>query len=87
MADTFASSSQSLVSPAKNGQAVTPNDVTELTNVSRGIYVGIGGDLSVVMEGGQTITFPGVPGGSLLPIRANIVRSTGTTADSIVAVW
>lgn len=67
--------------------AVTPADGTDFTNVSRAIYVGGAGDLSVVTLGGDTVTFSAVAAGSLLPIRVRRVRSTGTTATLILNLW
>jgi hypothetical protein len=72
--------------PAESAEAVTPSDTTDLGVVSRALYVGGGGNVSVVMLGGQTITFSGVQAGALLPIRVARVRSTGTTATQLVAL-
>lgn len=73
--------------PAIRAAAVTPSDSTDLTFVTRGLYVGAGGDVSVDMaETGTSIVFVGVPTGTLLPVRVKRVRSTGTTATSIVAL-
>lgn len=80
-------------SPAGNAQAVTPSDTASLsvggnTLVSRGIYVGGGGNLQVVMAiNSATVNFASVAGGSLLPIRVTRVQNSGTTATGIVAVW
>lgn len=77
---------QEQVQPAANGEAVTPNDST--TVYSRGVWVGTGGDLAVTMyDSGQSVTFPNVQSGSLLPIRVSKVLSTGTTASDIVVIW
>ena len=73
--------------PAAFGEAVTPHDSNELTAVTRGLWVGTGGDVKVVLFGGQTITFPNVQDGTLLPIRVRQVFSTGTDADDIVGLY
>ena len=70
--------------PATNAVAVTPNDSNDLTFMPRAVWVGTGGDLSVVMKDGATVTIPGVPDGTLLPIRVDRIRATGTTASGIV---
>jgi len=63
-----------------------PN-VTVFTNETRGVYVGVGGDLAVRMAGGgNTVVFAGVLAGSLLPIVVDQILATGTTATNIVAV-
>ena len=85
--DSFANLSSTHSSPGVNAEAVTPDDSTDLTNVTRGLYVGTGGDLVVIMQGGQTITFTAVPTGAVLPIRVSRVKSTSTTASDIVALW
>jgi hypothetical protein len=84
--DNFASFAPGLDSPATLAEAVTPHDTNELTNVSRGLWVGGAGDVAVVTSGGSTATFAAVPAGTMLPVRAKIVKTTGTTASSIVAV-
>jgi hypothetical protein len=73
--------------PAYNAVEVAPNDGVDLTNTSRALYVGGGGDVKVDMYGTGTVTFVGVSAGSLLPVRVDRVYSTGTTATSIVALW
>jgi hypothetical protein len=85
--DTFKDHAATLMSPARDALAVTPSDAQPLAAVTRALYVGQGGDLAVVMAGGQTVTFQGLPAGSLLPVRAARVRATGTTAAGIVALW
>lgn len=73
---------------ARYAVAVTPSDTTNLTNVTRGLFVGGVGNLSVVMAGdGATVVFTGVPAGAFLPIRVSRVNSTLTTATNITAVW
>lgn len=88
--DDFASESQALHSPAINGVAITPNDseaaflaANPTFQVTRGIYVGTSGNLTVVMAGGQTVTYSNVPVG-LWPWRVKQVLATGTTATGLV---
>jgi hypothetical protein len=72
--------------PARYAVAVTPSDSTDLTRMSRGLFVGGAGNLSVVMAGDSaTVVFTGVPAGAFLPIRVH--RVNATTATNIVAVW
>jgi hypothetical protein len=75
--------------PAGNAVAVTPHDTNALpSGFSRGIYVGGGGNLQVVMAlNSATVNFASVAGGTLLPIRVSRVQSSGTTATAIIAVW
>jgi len=86
MLDHFEDRSSGLESPAFDGTAVTPNNSVDLAVMSRALYIGSSGDLSIVTAGGTTLTFRNVPIG-LLPIRVSRMRATGTTASDIVAVW
>lgn len=87
MSDAFANHEASLDSPANNAASVTPSDSTDLANVARALWIGGAGDVSLVTVGGQTVTFAGVPAGAIVPIRTARVRSTSTTATSILALW
>lgn len=74
--------------PASNAAAVTPHDSTNLTYITRGLYIGGDGNISVEMaDTGTAIVFVGLVAGTLLPIRVTRVNSTSTTATNIVAVW
>lgn len=72
--------------PSAGFGSVTPND-TGIINYTRALYVGGGGDLTVIREDGIAVLFKAVPTGALLPIRVNGVMATGTTATYIVALW
>lgn len=84
--DNFANVQDAFDGPARAAEVVSPDDSTDLTNVSRALWVGTGGDLVVIMQNGDTVTFANVPNGSLLPIAVSRVKSTLTTADDIVAL-
>lgn len=73
--------------PADFAAAVTPHDTNALANFARALYVGGTGDVKLTTPGGSTVTFAGVPAGTILPVRAKVVFSTGTTATSIIAIW
>jgi hypothetical protein len=75
----------SATTSATRAGAVTPDDNTDLASETRGIYVGVAGNLSVVMIGGDTVTIPVQAG--LHPLAVSRIRSTGTTATGLVAVW
>ena len=50
-------------------------------------YIGVGGDISLdCVTSGANIVFKNVASGQLLPVRANVVNQTGTTATYIVAL-
>lgn len=85
--DTFSSFPTTPISPARSAISAIPSDTTALPHVSRALFIGQGGDLSVEMADGDIVTFEGVPGGSLLPVRVGRINSTGTTASSIICLW
>lgn len=73
--------------PAKSLRAITPHDTNELAFVAKALYVGGGGNISIVaQEDTAPITLTGVVAGQIIPVRAKIVRATGTTATGIVAL-
>jgi hypothetical protein len=51
------------------------------------LYIGTGGNLTVLTVSGQTVLFSNVLGGTFLPVQVLKVFSTGTTASNIVALW
>lgn len=85
--DPHSASKPGLDSPATGGAAVTPHDTNELSKITRYLYVGTAGTLTVVTSDGTTLAFGAVTAGSLLPLRVKIVKSTGTGASNIVALW
>ena len=87
MADSFDAYTSGLESPASRAASITPNDSTDLTNATRGIYIGGAGDISLITVGGDTVTLSGVLAGTILPVRAARVRATSTTATNLVALW
>ena len=73
--------------PGSRAVAITPDDSNDLADRTRGIYVGVSGDLSVILaEDTTAVTFVGLAAGVVHPIAAIRIRSTGTTATSIVAL-
>ena len=66
--------------------AVTPADGTDLANKPAYLWVGGAGNVSVLI-GGQVVVFNSVAAGTRLDISPERVRSTGTSASNIVAVY
>ena len=87
MADSFSEFKAGITAPAENGASVTPHDTNDLANTSRGVYVGVSGDVKVDLVGGDTVTFVGMAAGVIHPIRVTRVYSTGTDATDIVTVY
>ena len=88
MIDMFKTHARSLTSPPEDAASITPGDAgCELSHVTRALYVGVSGDLALLMQGGATVVLRGVPSGSFLPLRVRQVLAAGTSADGIVGFW
>jgi hypothetical protein len=72
--------------PAKSLRAVTPHDTNELEYVSKALFIGNGGTLSLIAQEDTSAVSLTVGAGQIVPVRAKIVRATGTTATGIVAL-
>ncbi|KGD86576.1 MULTISPECIES: hypothetical protein [Rhizobium/Agrobacterium group] len=86
MHDRFANMQASLSGPASSGFSITPSDGSDLPEATRALYVGTGGNLTVRMLSGETLTLSNVSSGSLLPLRITRVLATGTTAAAIAGL-
>jgi hypothetical protein len=86
-ADLVRSNLSDAMLPAGSAAATTGHDTTELTAVTRSLYVGGAGNLTVLMADGTTCTFTAVAAGTILPIRVRRVNLTNLTASNIVALW
>lgn len=75
--------------PAYDAFTIQPSDIDCLSRETRALYIGTGGNLTVVMSGPSQamVTFVNVQGGTLLPLAVVQVRSSGTTASDIVALY
>jgi len=65
--------------------AITPSDSTDLVSPGT-LYLGVTGNLVVTVRDGGDVTFSNVPVG-FFPVNVSRVKSTGTTATSIVALY
>jgi hypothetical protein len=90
--------SVSVSGPATFAAPVTPSDSADLAFVTRSLYVGGAGNVTVVMYdqgsaaavgGGneKAVTLTGLTAGQFLPLRVSKVLATGTTATLLVALW
>lgn len=79
-ANIFTATAQAFVVYAMSSQ-------TSMGNPGCFLYVGGTGNVSVITVGNDLITFNGVPAGTTLPIQVLRLRSTGTTATLINALW
>ena len=74
--------------PAYAALAITPSNTVDIRSkwTTRGVYVGVGGDITAVVNG-TAILFKSVPQGTILPINCTRVNATGTTATDLVALF
>ena len=79
---------ETMESPARNYFTVTPSDSVDFEFETRGLWIGVGGTVVVIGAGDSTaISFLNVASGTMLPLRAIRVNTTGTTATDIVGVF
>lgn len=71
----------------KHGYVVSAHNTNELSISPATIYIGGGGNIAVVTAGGETLTFVGVIKGTILPVKVRVVKSTGTTASNLIALY
>lgn len=64
--------------------AVTPHNSTNFDTPARYLYVGEGGNVTIVCLDDTTVQYVGVPTGGYILAPCKRVNSTGTTAASIV---
>jgi len=58
-----------------------------LPRTARAFWVGGTGNLALTMDDGSALTFTAIPDGFLLPVQANVVKQTGTTATAVLALF
>lgn len=75
------------LAPSADAALVTPSDAGTITP-TRGLYVGVTGDVAVRMtNGAASILFKAVPAGTTLNVSVNRVYATNTTATNLVALY
>jgi len=72
---------------AHRASAITTSDITIYQQPTRALYIGGAGNITVDMaDGGSSVQFVGVQGGTILPIQVTRIYAA-TTATSIVALY
>lgn len=69
-----------------NMKDIVPNDST-IFESTKGLYVGVSGDVKIDTADGDTITLKNLASGVIHPISVIKVHSTETTATDILAVY
>jgi hypothetical protein len=88
--DPFFAGTLEPVTAARHAEAVSPSDTADLTKVTSALYVGVSGDLALILANDPDtapVIFKGVAAGTLLQLQCRRVMATGTTATNILALW
>ena len=80
--------------PGTKAEAVVTSDSADQwqgTNVPRAIYVGVGGDVTMIgvdaSSGATGVTWKAVPAGTIIPFRPRRILAGTTTATNLVAIF
>lgn len=73
--------------PYNSAAALTPDDVNELTTVTRGLMVNVAGDVAVIFNEDTASVTLTLQAGVVYPFRVKQVLLTGTTATGIVGFF
>lgn len=83
--DRFSTFVDSPDAPAAQAFAIVPSDSAELLAVTKAIYVGTTGDVTLrPLRAEADVVYRNVPAGAYLTVRASHIRATGTTAADLV---
>ena len=75
------------ITSASKGVAVTPSDTVDLAEGCRALYVGVAGNVTVILSDmASGVLFSNLPVG-IHPIQVKRVLSTGTAATNMVALY
>ena len=87
MTEKYEGRAENITAPARRAFAITASDTNDLAAETRAIYVGSAGDLVAVLSSGDEVTFAGLGGGTLLPVRARRIKASGTSAGQLVGLY
>lgn len=73
--------------PLTHAAVIVPADGTDLNTNSRGLYVGVTGNVKVTTVDGDTVLFKSLAAGIVHPIACKRVWDATTTATDMLAVW
>lgn len=84
--DNFKSYPVAPNSPARYAASAVLSDTESLAFAGRGLYIGGNGSVTLRTVGGNIVTFTNLVAGTILPICATQIFSTGTTASNIIVM-
>jgi hypothetical protein len=85
--DKFRNSVDTPTAPSERCFAIVPDDANDVDHGTKAIFIGVGGDVSLVsVRGEQPVLFRNIPSGSILDVRVRAVKASGTTATDIVGL-
>jgi len=80
MADEFGAQPDTANAPARKMFAITPHDTNELATTPKAIRCNVAGNVVLRALGSTADVTIAMAVGEVLPVRAQYVRATGTTA-------
>ena len=87
MTDAFFRQADTAETPSSRPLAIAPSNTVPLAATPKALYIGTGGTVVLrTASGAADVTFKNLASGQILPVRAQFVRATGTTAADIVAL-
>ncbi len=87
MNDKYARTSNSLIAPAGTSFDITLDDSVAIPTISKAIYIGTGGDLTVrLVHDESDRIFKNIASGAILDLRISHVRATGSSAADIIGL-
>lgn len=85
--DRYPNRTGGVTDPPSSLYEITPSDTELLDPYVRGMYVGVGGDVTVTGVGDtDSVTYLNVPQGATLIGRFKKVHATGTTATNLIGL-
>lgn len=83
--DRFEDFRDSPAHPSRCPFSVIPHDTAPLPLIPKGLYIGMGGDVTLRgVDGKEDVVYRNLPDASYIAVRALHVRASGTTATAIV---
>lgn len=87
MSERYQGRADDITAPVRRGFAISASNSTDLAAEIRAIYVGGAGDLAAVLSSGDEVSFVGLAGGTVLPVRVRRVKATGTSATYLLGLY